>query len=227
MSRSWIASLSAIFLFPLAAAAGDLQHDAAAVFQPIDVFPRRGASEKQRGHARQGRIGPQAVFRAASFEEPAAQLRDLPQSEHRRRRRRPDLRRSRLAKRPAPRADRVERRIQRRAVLGRPRRGSQGAGQGTGAGERRDEQHAGRRRGDAAQHSRLCRRIPKGFPERSDAGVLRQHGEVDRGLRDDADYAERRASTIFSKATPARSATWRRRACGSLSTRAAPAVTAA
>jgi cytochrome c peroxidase len=36
MSRSWIASLSAIFLFPLAAAAGDLQHDAAAVFQPIE-----------------------------------------------------------------------------------------------------------------------------------------------------------------------------------------------
>ena len=35
MSRSWIASLSAIFLFPLAAAAGDLQHDAAAVFQPM------------------------------------------------------------------------------------------------------------------------------------------------------------------------------------------------
>ena len=37
MSRSWIASLSAIFLFPLAAAAGDLQHDAAAVFKPIDA----------------------------------------------------------------------------------------------------------------------------------------------------------------------------------------------
>ena len=36
MSRSWIASLSAIFLFPLAAAAGDLQNDAAAVFQPIE-----------------------------------------------------------------------------------------------------------------------------------------------------------------------------------------------
>ncbi len=37
MSRSWIASLSAIFLFPLAAAAGDLQQDAAAVFKPIDA----------------------------------------------------------------------------------------------------------------------------------------------------------------------------------------------
>ena len=36
MSRSWIAAVSAIFLFPLAAVAGDLQHDAAAVFQPID-----------------------------------------------------------------------------------------------------------------------------------------------------------------------------------------------
>ena len=36
MSRSWIASLSAIVLFPLAAAAGDLQHDAAALFKPID-----------------------------------------------------------------------------------------------------------------------------------------------------------------------------------------------
>jgi cytochrome c peroxidase len=36
MSRSWIASLSAIFLFPLAAAAGDLQQDAAAVFKPIE-----------------------------------------------------------------------------------------------------------------------------------------------------------------------------------------------
>ena len=37
MSRSWIASLSAIFLFPLAAVAGDLQQDAAAVFKPIDA----------------------------------------------------------------------------------------------------------------------------------------------------------------------------------------------
>ncbi len=37
MSRSWIASLSAIVLFPLAAAAGDLQQDAAAVFKPIDA----------------------------------------------------------------------------------------------------------------------------------------------------------------------------------------------
>jgi cytochrome c peroxidase len=37
MSRSWIASLSAIFLFPLAAAAGDLQQDAAAAFKPIDA----------------------------------------------------------------------------------------------------------------------------------------------------------------------------------------------
>jgi cytochrome c peroxidase len=37
MSRSWIASLSAIFLFPLAAAAGDLQQDAAAVFKPIEA----------------------------------------------------------------------------------------------------------------------------------------------------------------------------------------------
>ncbi len=36
MSRSWIASLSAIFIFPLSAAAGDLRQDAAAVFQPID-----------------------------------------------------------------------------------------------------------------------------------------------------------------------------------------------
>src|SRR5208337_3662342 len=36
MSRSWIAALSAIFLFPLTAVAGDLQHDAAALFQPID-----------------------------------------------------------------------------------------------------------------------------------------------------------------------------------------------
>jgi cytochrome c peroxidase len=36
MSRSWIASLSAIILFPLSASAGDLRQDAAAVFQPID-----------------------------------------------------------------------------------------------------------------------------------------------------------------------------------------------
>jgi len=37
MSRSWIASLSAILFFPLAASAGELKQDAAAVFQPIDA----------------------------------------------------------------------------------------------------------------------------------------------------------------------------------------------
>ncbi len=37
MSRSWIASLSAIVLFPFAASAGDLRQDAAAVFQPIEA----------------------------------------------------------------------------------------------------------------------------------------------------------------------------------------------
>jgi cytochrome c peroxidase len=36
MSRSWIASLSAILLIPITAAAGDLKQDAAAVLQPID-----------------------------------------------------------------------------------------------------------------------------------------------------------------------------------------------
>lgn len=159
---------------------------------------RRLQADSSQGHrsSRQDRqrepgiARPQAVVRSAPVQQSHHQLQQLPQPQHRRQRQRADLHRPRLAERPAQLADRSQRGIQCRAVLGRTRQGPAGTGQGPGASQRRNEQHARARRRHAQEHPGVCRRVRQGLPQRQRPGQLRQHGLRAGGLRGQPDHAE-------------------------------------
>ncbi|MET4261753.1 hypothetical protein ABIC09_006724 [Bradyrhizobium sp. S3.12.5] len=101
----------------------DLMRTAKEIFHPIpSVIP-----EVKNNPITHETIQQDAVLRSAAIGKRDHQLQYVPQSRHRRSRCRSDLRRSRLEGRPTSGPHRLQRSVQYGAILGRTRRGPQGA----------------------------------------------------------------------------------------------------